>query len=294
MPKQPGGITKSIRMDCVRRVVEKFGRIRKTQIDARVSALLGISSDEVSRAIYRDLDELVGAGKLSVEYFTRDGEAIVDFDRDLHKNTVAEWMMPGCESRIVGRSLIDQSGSQIFVPKFLESFVEISDEWLPVESGRLLVMLTLKQHSISIAIDEAVAPVVLLFGRRVENEFVPKNAIEARFGKRVITLALPVPTMSSVGPLGKLGHFSICLDGELGMGLLDHSSKNGTFFSEVSLEQLAEFQSYHISLGEKTAATAWSRSGRELIQKDRIAGDCEIKKRPFVVFASSGFPILFL
>jgi hypothetical protein len=91
MPKMPGGIKRFRRLFALVDVIERWGRLEKEKIDQLVSANLGVDIQMITKALYRDLQELVEMNILEVYYLTRDGRPIEDHDPDIHKNFLCEW-----------------------------------------------------------------------------------------------------------------------------------------------------------------------------------------------------------
>ena len=80
MPKQPGGTPKYKRIEKLRELFKRWGKMDKNTVDSQMSGALGVDSEDLSRALYRDLEELVTRGDIEVLYFHRDGTPIDDFD----------------------------------------------------------------------------------------------------------------------------------------------------------------------------------------------------------------------
>jgi len=80
----------------------------------------------MKRAIYRDLDDLVNTNRLIVEYFTRDGAKIEDYNSDIHKNVISQWVLLGSENKIIGESLMKSISSQLYCPKHLKNDLSLA------------------------------------------------------------------------------------------------------------------------------------------------------------------------
>src|SRR5579885_938291 len=123
MPKQPGGITKFERIQAVKAVLARWGRLAKSQIDQYVSAALNCPAEELERALYRDLEELERMGEIITIHYSRDGSEIEDYDPEVHRNTVCRWAIPGAENTILGGQKLKESQIELLVsPRLKDAF----------------------------------------------------------------------------------------------------------------------------------------------------------------------------
>ena len=126
MPIQPGGVSKFDRIDALRKVLSRWGRLNKQQIDQHVSSALNCDSEEIARSLYRDLADLVAKNELTALYFTRDGAPIADYDPDVHKNMYCEWATKEGAVSFVGGAFLKGLGGELVLARRLAEAVSVS------------------------------------------------------------------------------------------------------------------------------------------------------------------------
>ena len=230
MPKQPGGISKFQRMEALRAVLVRWGKLNKQQIDDHVAKALGCDAPEISRALYRE--ELENLTQIKSTHFTRDGQEITDYDPAKHKNTYGEWFIAGGETFVQGEMRLAESGIKLAVsPRLrkLVSVIEMASSKKPegigiyFESGTVAHSLVIKPEAF---------PFVLWLSRCGKRDSSEKllSAGEAQFGHRLVCLQIPCASVSSVKNVRESGHLSLTFKDFLSLTIQDCNSKNGTYY----------------------------------------------------------------
>ena len=125
MAKKSKSVTKLQRIDSLRKILARWGRLDKNQINSRLAAHLGIDQVVLARTIYRDLAELVNNNEVRVDYFAKDGMLIFEYDEEIHKNTFCEWSLIDNESQIVGQDILKGNGALLLASDRLNKYLKI-------------------------------------------------------------------------------------------------------------------------------------------------------------------------
>jgi len=246
MAKNPADIPKHVRIDAVKRVFMRWRRLDKTKVDELVSAALDTSPDSLSRALYRDLGELVELGFLDCIYFTRDGIEIKDYDPEKHRNTVCQWITSTRDGALPPFSGYGLLGSEkiFFVAseRLMQglSFHEVK-RWEPGEnSDHISLTFSLGVSVFNFRLSKESLPFSIAIGRtpaeKIE-ECDVLSSLEKKWGKRVVGIYLPIPSVSTFKletDEDQRGHAIIHFDMDpvghhLRARIEDLGSKNGTY-----------------------------------------------------------------
>lgn len=250
MPKQPGGINKSARIEALRQVLKRWGRLNKTQIDEHVSSLLHCSKEELARALYRDLDELLNQNEIQVIHFSRDGVEIPHYDPETHKNTFSEWIWGEKKIEVLGSSLLKEMEVSIHLSPRMQRGLSVHPLHLHPQSSEVILYFFFDNHAFTLEINSEDLPLTLVVGRTPSQESLKSllhhsqnflSLLENGFGKRSALLLFPTKTLSSFKNQEQLGHLTL----ELKPGpkenpeirLKDLQSKNGTWLKSLSKEE---------------------------------------------------------
>ena len=251
---------KSLRIQKVIEVLDRWGRQSKAEIDHKVSVSISRLLDSgLERALYRDLEDLVSQNKVQVEYYSRDGGRIENYDPAIHKNVQCKWYLFTTESKVTGGSILKKINSKLYCPKILaddvilakgESTPEFDTKCLYFSIAGLYLVLKINMKSV---------PVKIIISR--SNGDITKNEvelIESKFGKRSILLKVPSVKVSSFDiSCNRLGHIVISIDSD-SIKIKDLDSTNGTTFTEFSKDVSDEIRLNNILFSTRTVQASWS------------------------------------
>ena len=256
MPKQPGGITKFERIEALREVLTRWGKLNKPEIDERVSSKLGCQATDISRALYRDLEDLERLGQITTTHFTRDGRAVENYDPEIHKNTFCEWSIPKENASIRGSKRIRDNHIGIKVSSRLSGSVSIGEGQLSdTNCSSVCFYFSVGGLSHNLIVKAEALPFQVYIGRGENFKITTLSSEEESvFGKRAILFSFPLPGVSSFKGLTKSGHALLSFENMKEVKILDLSSKNGTFYlnlNKLQSEQIVR----NISSGAKATST---------------------------------------
>lgn len=230
MPKRNSSVLKSQRIDAIRQTLKRLGRARKSDIDSNVAMILGVSESDISRSLYRDLDELVNNNEFEISYFTRDGVEIPSYDPEIHKNTSAEWSLKGFTG-FRGENLLSLGAYNLFVAPALKNDVVVEPiDKLVAKPGFVRLVMNIANKLISISIPEDAIPVIFFIARLAPDRGHEKDFDEILkyHGRRCMLLTIPNIQISSYKTAEVPGHASLTFR-EPGYVLVrDYNSSNGT------------------------------------------------------------------
>jgi hypothetical protein len=291
MPRLPGGIKKFQRIQAVRDVLARWGKLNKRQLTEHVAAALGCPAAELDRVLYRDLEELENAGAIVALHFTRDGAKIDDYDPKIHKTSYSEWAVHGHEGAVIGASRLAEHQIRLIVPARLrrEVMVSVSKGDPPPDS--LNVLFKENGRPFCLTFSHEALPLTLVVGRWREESVEIESELETRFGKRACALLVRDSGVSSFKGKEQPGHFTITAARPGQVTITDLKPKNGTFFEELGALQ---FRSLLQGFTLKQEATV---SNQDLRPDARTlatlaSGGTEELKLPLRLRASLAFDLL--
>ncbi len=305
MPKKSNSVTKSQRIDALRKILERWGRLNKQQIDQHVAAQLDLDVDLISRTLYRDLEELVNNLEVRAHYFSRDGSFIEEYDPEVHKNTQCEWALVGSESQIVGQDVLKANGALLLASERLAKYIKVDSGKSSVDFKILHLFFNIPNHFLCLKIEKEMLPLTLVIGRippNVTNSQSLFNDLERQYGKRTIMLALPYASISSFKPGSQqMGHSSLTFtvndrNSEVEDILVrDLNSKNKTFTCKLSQIESDILRKKGIETVDKTLTEGWNHLGKSdlNIKKIEVSGSTTIQS-PSLIFVSEMVPVLVL
>lgn len=295
MPKTPAGISKSLRRDTVEFILVQWGRLNKTQIDSHVAKELKVSSDEISRSIYRDLEELVHLGRIQVHYYTRDGREIEEFNPQIHKNVTCQWSAQSSGARFLGAEYLTQTRTEYLISSRLEKIVSAEPLNHPVDEASSSCYLMFNSTGFCLKTLHSDLPVTWIIGRKSDNTSSGEllTQLEAKFGHRLIVLMLPLPTMSSVNGQSKWGHFKLTIKESDRAELEDLGSKNGTSFISLKMNEAKSLHRFHSGNESSTVPTQTAHQGPFGLESSTPCGSQSEKiELPACVYATPFFKML--
>ena len=270
MPKQPAGITKSKRIECLRQVMKRWGRLSKKQIDAHLAAQLGVDEKHLARALYRDLEELVNNSELLVDHYSRDGEKLEEYDPETNRNIVAEWYYPGHEGQVIGHAALSKAGGEFSSPRILLRDFKIGSPKTSPDFNAIHIYFSFLQSSFCLSVNLDVLPVSIVVGRILPSTSskIPIEEIREIFGKRAAILLTPVPNMTASRNINEPGHFIVEMKEPGQISVRDLGSTNGTRCLKLTPDEADLLRKKSSLLGDSTITSSWANTPqlkRELI-----------------------------
>ena len=264
------------RIQVITDILNRWGKLDKSTIDQRLSAKMGVElTSALKRAIYRDLDSLVNSNRAIVEYYTRDGAIIDDYDSDVHKNVISKWHIVGAENKIIGESLLRGINSHLHCPSFLRNDLSLSTGNTDTAFNTRHIYFTFLGKFMCLKVNLESVPVKILVTRNKGEIVLDEiSAVEEKFGKRCVIFKIPAQKVSSFDPKrdDKNGHLLITINEDT-LEFEDLGSSNGTKLYKLSMEVADEFRTNGALLGAETMSVNWTG----MIQRE-IQDGVEVKK----------------
>ncbi|MBL6991926.1 MAG: hypothetical protein ISR65_19240 [Bacteriovoracaceae bacterium] len=274
MPKQPANIPKSKRIEVVKEILMRWGRIKMHDINIRVANNLGCDPRLIKRAIYRDLEELVTTCQVKELVFTRDGREILDYDPDLHKNVYKEWCIPTSDISVIGQSLLHAKGARIYCKNFITREISVHEGRTDTRHHVKYIFFELSSCFMSIQVNIDALPISFVISREmgpISTEEI--ETVHKRDGIRSVILKLPISNLSSFKDSNKLGHGKITLSDTNHVNLKDLGSSNGTYFYKISNIDAEELRAKGQLIGDKTISDTWSSLNNIKVEREDVNDD---------------------
>ncbi len=285
MPIKKAEIDKTKRLNTVLDVVKKWGALDKKSIDLHVATRLGVSTQDVSRAVYRDLDYLVNNRDLEVVNYTRDGAMIDNFDPDIHKNFQNKWRPLTEKNDFLGGSLLSSIGVSIYVSRRLNNGVVLEPGAVGIRPSSIQLFFSVGKEFIGMTIDQEILPFKIIIGRGKEILHKVFPEIENEIGKRLIYISVPDASISAYDSKSKLGHAMIDFT-EDQILVTDFGSKNGTSITKLRNDEISIAIESGGQYGKSTVSTKWYKkaikSKPDIFLKKNALG----LPRPFILSLS--------
>lgn len=285
---------KSFRIQVLLDVLERWGRLDKNAICSKVAQSIDENADSESfqRAIYRDLEDLVTDAKIAVEYFTRDGALIEDYDPEIHKNVSCQWFIPSAEGKISGSGKLESLNSLIYVPKILKNDLSIIDGkmeanprhhhfYFQVGSSFLCLKASFEALPVSIIISRIHGDITLS-----EIEEIKNNS-----GIRTIILKIPRASLSTYKANAKLGHAKIKLNNQNEFEILDFESSNGSRVYKLTTLEADRIREKASKIDDFTMTSTWKDIDPHLVKPNEVKENMQFKS-PALVELGDNFKIL--
>ena len=305
MAKKSNSVSKSQRIIELRKILLRWGRLNKKQIDQQLSAQLNLDEEVVSRTLYRDLEELVNNHEVRAYYFTRDGQKIEEFDPEVHKNTYCEWGLVGSESLIIGQDILDESGVLLLASDRMFKFIKVESGKTNLDFKILQIFFNIPNHFLCLKVSKEALPFTIVVGRVPAKYASPQeifDSLEKEYGKRILMLSLPYASVSSFKIKEKqFGHAHFHVGTEIlsnsteSIMLTDLKSKNKTFYCKVSQIEADNIRKNGGTAIDKTLTDGWDHIKKSdlNIKKIEVVGKANIQS-PILIFFSENVPFLIL
>lgn len=290
MARVSGAIAKSKRIEVLKDVLKRWGRIDKQHIDTNVAQILGVTTESLARCLYRDLEELVFHGLVQETAFTRDGEKIEEYDPEIHKNVRKEWSFIGFETHVIGFNLLEQMSGQLYVDPILSGAVSIVEGKLDACHNVFHFYFNIGNRFLSLRVEKDQIPVSVVVSRanKMINVF-EVNELKKRISRRLIILKLPINSLSGFGK-ERIGHGMIQINEDQKLRIFDLESVNGTSFYKLTPAEAEDIRMKGSILEDMTMTKSWARAQQENLVKYPANG--EEVSLPVVVEFSEKFRIL--
>lgn len=279
-------MTKSRRIQLLLDTFTRHGSLDKSQIDQLMSSSTGLTKDELSHSLYRDLIDLVADHRLERQDFHSDGHEMDADELQNAKNKKSKWSIPGFKNSVVGKKLITDLGGDIFVSVRLTTYVTVLNSFhKSTDSIQLLV--TIGSQTIQLRIDFASLPATVIMTRKSET-LTPHlfSALETKFGKRLICMALPDSFLSATKNEVKPGHIMIEFKSLTNSTITDFGSKNRPMISNFLSRQIVEsFIKNNFSSTTSTMSLSEAKSNIKNIKFTEVINPIDIAL-PFIIALS--------
>jgi len=295
MPKQPADRPKSKRIQVIKDIMTRWGTIDKKTLTEKLCRSFDCDEKEISRAIYRDLEELVSTGQANVTYYSRDGALIDDFNADIHKNFFCKWTLTNAETKIMGEGLLHNIDASIWSPAIFNNSISIhkGTSEPSVRTRHIYLCIGSNFLCLKVSLEESTVPISFHFSRTNDDitTFEIKDIEELT--KRIVIIKIPVGGLSSYKDKEHLGHLLITLPNEKEVELKDLKSSNGTSVYKISMKDAERLRLNGELLGEKTVSESWNTLSVESFKKiDLVPMKKETFPTPLVIQACAGFRVL--
>lgn len=199
MPKQPGGVSKSLRVQTLVEILNRAGCLDKVELLQRLSAAVSVEKDELERALYRDLEDLVRDNKIQV--FSRDSLGkIVENETEETKKYKKYWHTEKFSPfDIQGVGLIRIFNANVICNKQITSYLRISNFDLDKKSDiSNCVLLHVNGEIYVLTVDKIIYPLKIIIARNLPTSSVLLDKIYKFYGKKVVLILLPEQIISAI------------------------------------------------------------------------------------------------
>lgn len=271
---------KSFRIQVLLDVLERWGRLDKNAICSKVAQAIDENADSESfqRAIYRDLEDLVADAKIAVEYFTRDGALIEEYDSDIHKNVACQWFIPSAEGKISGSGKLESLNSLIYVPKILKNDLSIIDGKVEANPRHLHLYFQIGASFLCLKISFEALPISILFSR-IHGD-ITQTEIEdtkKKIGLRTVIFKVPFASLSSYKQGTSLAHALLKIHNENEIEIIDYNSTNGSRVYKLTSAEADRIREKAAKLDENTMTSTWKDIDPNLVKPTDIKESFKFK-----------------
>ncbi len=264
---------KSHRIQVLMDVLSRWGRLDKNQITEHVGRILDedYEKEAFSRAILRDLADLVKNHRLEVEYFTRDGALLEDYDPEVHKNVFCQWFIPGSEGQVIGSGHIKGLNGYFYAPKILKNDLSIMSGTNQADPRYRHFYFQIGSSFICIKASFEALPFSLILSRTHGSvDQVEIDVIKRKFGKRTCILKVPFAKVSSFKNEEIPGHLFLDIQNEFSVSLTDYQSSNGTHVYKLKMSEADKIRTSGAILNDFTLTNTWKELDLNLVKPFRI------------------------
>ena len=286
--------TRYQRIQVLMDVLSRWGRLDKNQIAEHVGRVLdeNFEAESFQRAIYRDLADLVTDSRIQVEYFSRDGGLIEDYDPEIHKNIYCQWYIPGSESEISGSGHLKNQNGLFHAPKLLKNDFSILSGNSQADPRHRHLYFQIGSAFLCIKASFQAIPFCIIVSR-IHGAIDQKETDEIKklFGARASILKVPFPRLSSFKDSTRLGHFLIEFQNESSLTITDFNSSNGTFVYKLKFSEADKIRSSGAVMNDYTLTSTWENVDLSFVKPIKIS-DKATYEIPILIDAGNEFKLL--
>lgn len=287
--------TKTIRIQALLDLLGRWGRLDKTAITHHLENLLSesFSNPAGARAIYRDLQDLVEDGRIAVDYYTRDGVLIEDYDPDKHKNVSCFWYIPSQEGMVPGAGVLETLNSSLYVPNLLKNDVSLQSGSSQPDPRNRHIYFLIGTTYLCLKISFNAFPFKIIVSRthgNLTNEEI--ECVANNFGKRCMILKLPYPKLSSYKSVDKLGHCILKFDTEEEFRVEDFKSTNGTILFPLKTSEADKLRSKGALLSHTTLTSTLKEFDPTQKHATRIDEEASSKQPAIIELSDECFMLI--
>lgn len=277
MPSSPGGVSKSLRIQTIIDILNRAGSLDKNEILHRLAVSLDLDKEQLERALYRDLEELVKDNKLQV--FSRDSLGrIVEDETEETKKYKKYWHTEKFHPfDIQGVGLLRRINANLICNKQIVSYLAISESQKSViDKNNQRILIQVNNELFTLVINNIVLPLKIIISRKIELKDAVLEKIYKNYGKKVLIILLNDQILSSIKENNIKGEFVIDYQID-SVGIINENKK---------LIQLKDFDSNKdLELIGSSQKTRNRTEVDNFVQEFETASELEIKniKKPFII-----------
>ena len=197
MPKQPGGVSKTLRVQTLIEILNRHGILDKITITEKVALRLALDKNLIDRSIYRDLEELVTQNKIFVIYKDDYGN-IINSANEMPAHFKSYWHTEKHNpNQIIGSGLIQSHDGDFICAKNLLTDVSITElnHISEVKKNSLIFNINHRFFSLNFKFD-AYPFKLIITRKKPESDIL--DGLKSNFSIKLLILILPDPIFSSV------------------------------------------------------------------------------------------------
>ena len=197
MPKQPGGVSKTLRVQTLIEILNRYGILDKITITEKVALRLALNKDLINRAIYRDLEDLVAQNKIFVIHKDNYGNA-VDTVTDEKMHFKSFWYTEKFHpDQILGIGLLKAHDADLICAKNLLSNLSICEVNQITDIKKTSIIFNVNNRFFSLNFEAEALPFKLIITRKKPDQDI-LHKLNLTFSKRLAILILPDLTFPSI------------------------------------------------------------------------------------------------
>jgi hypothetical protein len=254
-------------------VLSRWGRLDKNQIAEHVGRVLDedFQAESFNRAILRDLADLVKNHRIHVEYFTRDGALLDDYDADIHKNVFCQWFIPGSEGQVSGSGHIKSLNGYFYAPKLIRNDLSIISGNTQVDPRYRHLYFQIGSSFLCLKASFQAFPFGIILSRTHGSVGQAElDLIKRKFGIRACLLKVPFAKLSSFKNEEMPGHLFLEFLNESSIKLSDYNSTNGAYVYKLKMSEADKIRSSGAVLNDYTLTNTWKEIDLDFVKPIKI------------------------
>ncbi len=296
MPKQPGKITKHLRLERLHEFIRARKRVRTADVKEFYMRDLG---EVIERTVNRDLLDLEEANiarriRMDSEGLELEEEESEKARKGKSDRTFShdEWVLFETETAVLGEGLLTDAGGVIFQSDSLKGETSVTEAGKKLREGVVAVEFRAGNNTLVLSLPKQALPISVYFGS------CSKKVSEGDFfkcvkEKRVVVIQLLNPNLSSYRMESRLGHMVIQVRSETEVCVQDLGSTNGTSVRALSSSELKTLQEDRLGKLKTVNLKDWlAKIGERSNSKELKALSPSTTKLPCEISAGNDFSIL--